>query len=239
MLQDTDMQEIQGIIFDFDGTLVDSIPAHKKIVQEIARRHRFTVPDEEFDKYNGMSAKEGLRNMLRDAGKRITPILVIQLLREKAQAQRRIIEETRIYPQTHACLQRLKEYKLAVATSSERDYLNKLLQKFGMQEHFDALLSKNDIRRAKPAPDIFLKAAAKIGKHPNSCAVIEDSINGIIAAKRAGMASIALLTTTPRELFAGAAEPDLIINNLDELDKEALEKAESKFYIRQQLEDNS
>lgn len=223
-----------AVIFDFDGTLIDSIPAHREAIRKVAAKHGLIITDEEFAKYNGMEAKEGFKHILEDLGVKLN---LLPLLRERAGALAHIYGNVDIYPQTKACLKRLQHYPLAVATSSSKRYLTTLLKQFDIANSFQVTLSRDDIKEAKPNPEIFIKSAKALGERPESCVVIEDSINGIKAAKRAGMAAIALLTTTNKALFTGEAEPDLFINDLDDLDREALEAAESKAYIRRQLEE--
>jgi HAD superfamily hydrolase (TIGR01509 family) len=117
-----------------------------------------------------------------------------------------------------------EKYTLAVATSSNRKYLNKFLKQFSLEEFFSAQSTITDVRYGKPAPDIFLKAATRIRAKPEQCVVIEDSINGVIAAKRAGMKVIAVLSTTKKELFVGEAKPNAFIKHIGQVNSTIISK---------------
>lgn len=202
---------ITGIIFDLDGTLIDSIPAHVDVLKEIAARHDVQITDDAFAHYNGMSSKEGFRKIMHEHHLHFS---ALKIAWELSRAKGRILEHIAIFPQTKTCLARLKNYDLAVATSSSRQYLNTILERFSISTNFSAKLSKDDVKHSKPSPELFLKAAKRLGKAPEACVVIEDSLNGVIAAKRAGMRVIALLTTTKKALFIGEATPSLCIKDL-------------------------
>lgn len=224
---------ITSVIFDFDGTIADSIPAHRSAIRRIAGRHGVAITDDDFARYNGMSAREGARRMIEELH---IPVTLMTVLKERKAAMSHIMAATTLYPQAKPCLSRLERYRKALATSSNKAYLRPLLSRFGIEDSFDAIATGDESRRTKPAPDIFLNAMRKLGEKPERCVVVEDSINGIIAAKRAGAAAIAVLTTTDKKLFAGEAEPDLFIKDLGGLDHEAVKAAESKAYIRRQVE---
>ena len=210
-----------GIIFDFDGVIIDSIPAHKKNLKKIAEKHNISFEKSDFDTFNGMSTKEGFRRLIKERKLHKKAFwLALDLKFER----RNIMKNIKVFPESKKCLLRLKKkYPLAVATSSRRKYLQKNLERFDL-DYFDVHLSKNDVKHAKPDPSIFLRAAEKLGKKPQDCIVIEDALNGIIAAKRAGMKTIALLTTTKKSLFTREAKPDMFIRNLDELNESLIKK---------------
>ena len=216
---------LTGIIFDFDGTLIDSIPAHMKVLKKIAKRHGMTITNEAFSHYNGMSSTAGFRKIMHEHHLHFS---ALKIAWELFKAKKDIRNHVSIFPETKACLQRLKGYDLAVATSSHRDYLNELTRRFGIQHYFSALISASDVRHSKPSPEIFLKAAKQLGKKPEESVVIEDSLNGVIAAKRAGIPVIAILTTTKKELFVGEATPDLFIQTLDDLRPSLLKHLEKR-----------
>ncbi|MBD3209416.1 HAD family phosphatase [Candidatus Woesearchaeota archaeon] len=228
---------ITTIIFDLDGTLIDSVPAHKNVIRGIAAKHGIKITEDDFARFNGMSAYQGFKQVLH---KHHLQFGLCRILWERTRARKDIMDNITLYPATTNRLQTLqKHYAMAVATSSSRHYLKKIMKRYSLQDYFSACMAKDDVNRSKPAPDIFLKAAKRMSKSPEQCVVIEDSLNGIIAAKRAGMAAIALLTTTKKALFKSEAAPDLFLKDLSELDKEGISKAESKAYIRRQIEEET
>ena len=223
---------ITSIIFDYDGTLIDSIPAHKRAIRKVAKKHGIIITEEAFARYNGMSTKEGFGSIMREH--HIT-FGAIRIAWEMRKEKKSIHEHINIYPDTKRTLERLeKRYALAIATSSNKAYLRKTLERFPIKEHFKAFTTANDVRHTKPSPAIFLKAASKLSAEPEACVVIEDSMNGVIAAKRAGMSVIAILTTTDKALFVGEAAPDAFITSLDELTETTIKQAAANAAIRRQ-----
>jgi HAD superfamily hydrolase (TIGR01509 family) len=101
-------------------------------------------------------------------------------------------------PGMHELLSQLREenFSLAVASSGVKKNINLILTRLGMLDYFDFIVSGEEVSRGKPAPDIFLKAAEKFSKKPEECIVIEDSTNGILGAKAAGMYCIAYFNPT-------------------------------------------
>jgi len=217
------------LIFDLDGTLIDSLPGHLKATQAIIARHGGMLTDEEFSSYNGMGMREAAEKFIREKG---LDMDVETVLREKDEAHEDIINHVELYQGVKGCLERFKDLKLAVATSSDRRYLERVMARFKLAEKFEALVRADDVERLKPAPDVFLEAARLVGAEPEECVVVEDAPHGVHGAKAAGMAVIAVLTTTAKEEFTGDAEPDAFIKSLDELDEKSLVKAESKAYKR-------
>ncbi len=221
-----------AVIFDFDGTLIDSLPAHRSITRRVLAHHGIGITDEEFARYNGMRAKDGYALLVKDHN---VPVSVKTLIKERRKLMSHVMETVTLYPQAPACLERLENYTLAVATSSGRSYLDSFIKRFGIGNAFAATVTGTEVKNAKPYPDIFLQAAHKLQTAPDQCVVIEDAPNGVIAAKRAGMIVVALLTTTQKKYFTEEAEPDVFIKDLGELNKTTIKKAEAKAYIRRQL----
>jgi HAD superfamily hydrolase (TIGR01509 family) len=98
---------------------------------------------------------------------------------------------------------------LAVASASELATIDLILGKLSLRDRFDAIASTEEVSRGKPAPDVFLLAAKRLGVAPEHCIVIEDAISGMTGAKAAGMRVIALWNHEPRELPADLVAKDL------------------------------
>lgn len=212
-----------SIIFDLDGTLINSIPGHRKLIQEVAQTHGFTITEEEFSAGNGMTPEDGLRQIMKQ---RHLQVDVEQYLKDREDKIKQIYELITLYPDTISTLEKLSSHTLAVATSSEKEYLDTILKQFSMENYFAVKLSANDVNKAKPSPEIFLQAAKKLVKKPSECIVIEDSVNGIIAGNRAGMKTVCVLSTTPQSWFVEEAKPDWFIHTLSEL-PELLERIQA------------
>jgi beta-phosphoglucomutase len=114
-------------------------------------------------------------------------------------------------------LHSLKEngFRLALASSTVPENIKLLLSALGIEQLFDCLVSGQDVSRGKPDPEGFLLAAKKLGVEPRCCVIIEDAIDGVRAAKAAGMKCIAVANTHPRETLA---EADLTVESLETVD---------------------
>ncbi|EGO64697.1 HAD family hydrolase [Acetonema longum] len=187
------MKKIKAIIFDLDGTLVDSEPNYfasdKRLLAE------YGIPD--FDeamknKYVGI----GSREMLEDL-KQIYPITESMevLLRKKNDYYLEIARTgTVAYPEMIKFLHLLKDshYPVALASGSSPEVIELVLSVTGLTGQFDVVLSAENVKRGKPSPDIFLEAARRLGVPAENCLVVEDSRYGVEAAQNAGMYCIAL-----------------------------------------------
>jgi beta-phosphoglucomutase len=209
---------MKAIIFDLDGTLIDSLPVHRAIMKELCAKYQLPLTDEDFDHLNGMSEKEGLIWLIKEKKVRLSPLTI---LKEKYLLKKRIMENITLFPDTITTLEYLRSTNtpLALATSSKKGYMKQLLQKFGLEQYFSVLMCANDVKHSKPNPEIFMKAAHKLGTHPSECIVVEDAVNGVIAANRAGMKCVCVLSTTNKALFTGEATPWRFIHKLSELKK--------------------
>jgi HAD superfamily hydrolase (TIGR01509 family) len=111
------------------------------------------------------------------------------------------------------------QFRLALASSSNRELIDLVLVQGGIAELFEATVSSEEVERGKPAPDVYLEAARRLGVEPRACAAVEDSHNGIRAAKAAGMLCVAI----PNPEFPpgeAVAEADLVLGSIDELTDE-------------------
>jgi HAD superfamily hydrolase (TIGR01509 family) len=126
-----------------------------------------------------------------------------------------------------AAVQRLAtRYRLALASSSNRTLIDALIDLAGLTEYFEATVSSEEVARGKPAPDVYVEAARRLGVDPARCAAIEDSHAGIRSAKAAGMRVIAIpnLAYPPDE--DSLAQADVTIRSLDELTPKLIDAAD-------------
>jgi len=105
--------------------------------------------------------------------------------------------------------------RTAVASSSRRAWISRVLAELDLQAHFDAAAGGDEVRRAKPAPDVYLLAALRLSVPPEACVALEDSVNGVQAAKAAGMVCVAVPSPLTRQLDFSAA--DLVVTSLEDL----------------------
>ncbi len=194
----------QAVIFDMDGVIVDSEPRHEKafleVVQEIGYGDRHGI---RFANYVGRSDQELWVDFLA----KHKPSQSLQEL--LAMKRKRVVEilrrERPLFDGLPELVQKLSAvYRLALASGSERQVVDEVLALSGLAALFGGTVSGSDIRRGKPAPDIFLRAARMLGVPPGSCWVIEDSKPGVAAGIAAGMQVIAITNTHPAAELTGA-----------------------------------
>ena len=112
-----------------------------------------------------------------------------------------------------------RKISMAIASSAPLANIKCILNTLGIRQYFRAIIGEEDVTRGKPDPEVFLKAAEKLGVMPQKCVVVEDALQGIRAAKRAGMACIAVAGTYPAEALK---EAELVISSLTDIDTEEL-----------------
>jgi HAD superfamily hydrolase (TIGR01509 family) len=209
------MTQLKALLFDLDGTLIDSMPHHHDAWVEWHRRRELTIDAERFFlETAGRSNVEIFTDMLpgRSAGD-------YAALGAEKEAIYRDIAATRLglIAGTHELLDRAAGLglKLAVCTASTPQNIALAYERFGIGDKVQTTVSPADGLRGKPHPDIFLEAAKRLGVDPAECLVFEDAPLGIEAARRAGMKAVALTTTMAAAAFAGfdnvvAVVPDLL-----------------------------
>lgn len=181
---------VQGIIFDFDGVLVDSEPIRFEAGAQALAEIGVSLTWERFlTVWLGRTDHAGLRDILGDRfeteGKRVV-------------ARRNVLYEERLeevppYADAVTLLRRIPNgVRLAVATGSRRIEVERILARLGLFQRFQAIVTAEDYRRAKPAPDPLLTAARGMDLPPASCLVVEDSPAGVAAAHAAGMPVLAV-----------------------------------------------
>ncbi|HKX62187.1 MAG TPA: HAD-IA family hydrolase, partial [Verrucomicrobiae bacterium] len=189
---------ITAVIFDMDGVLTDSEPLINAAAVAMFREKGHQVQADDFipfvgtgeDRYlGGVAEKHGIQLDLPEA-KRRTYEIYLGLVPEKLRAFPSAVE----FVQT--C--RKAGLRVAVASSADRIKIEANLEKIGLPaSEWDAVISGEEVVLKKPAPDIFLAAAQKLGVLPTSCVVIEDAVNGVAAARAAGMRCVAVAQTFP------------------------------------------
>ena len=180
---------IQGLIFDSDGTLVDTMPLHYQTWQEITKKEGTHFPEQLFYDLAGVPSDKIAEILNEKFGYHMDPqktaVEKEQLFLEKYLPRAIPIEPV---------VALAKKYKgkmpMAVATGGIPAVVNSALKTIGMEGYFDAIVTSEDVEHGKPAPDTFLEAARRLNVEPQYCMVFEDSDMGLEAAKRAGMAAV-------------------------------------------------
>ncbi len=208
---------IRGAIFDMDGVLVDNRDAHIEAFAMLFQKYGVPFDREKFMPCFGMT-----NDLIFD---RLAPELLEkypleQLSREKETYYRNIFEKT-IAPTRGLVdfLEDLKEHrvKIAVGSSGNMDNVNFVLSCCRVSEYFDAIANGDMISHGKPHPEVYLLAARLLGLNPEECVVIEDAPVGIEAARRAGMAVVALATTFLRNQIP---DYDILVDDFTQISYE-------------------
>ena len=188
---------IRAVLFDFDGVILETEgPAHRSWV-EIYREHGHELPRERWLDYIGRESG------WFDAMAHLESLVGARLDRDAVRARREARRNALV--ETLECMSGVREWvdaardaglRRAVVSSSSRAFVRAHLQRIGLSEHWDALVCREDAPRAKPAPDLYLRALELVGVGAEEAIAIEDSPNGIAAAKDAGLRVVAV----PNEL---------------------------------------
>lgn len=178
---------IQAVIFDLDGTLIDSMWMWKQIDIDYLARHGHPLPEDLQDCIEGMSFSETAVYFKERFG--LTDSLEIIKSDWNRMAYDIYVNDVPLKPGVLAFLQYLKSkgIRTGIATSNSKELLTAVLESLGITEYFDELHTSCEVAKGKPAPDIYLLVAQKLGVAPENCLVFEDIMQGIMAGKAAGM----------------------------------------------------
>jgi HAD superfamily hydrolase (TIGR01509 family) len=176
---------VTALIFDCDGTLADSMPAHYQAWLEILRPHDIAFPENRFYAMGGMPTEKIVIELFGEVGK--TPDIP-RLTREKEDAFLNHLANILPIEKVVAVARAARDTTpMAVASGGQRRMVEKTLRQIGILDWFQAVVAAEDTTRHKPEPDVFLEAARRLAIPASDCIVYEDTDIGIEAAKRAGM----------------------------------------------------
>lgn len=211
---------VQLVLFDMDGVLADTEPFHLEATQRLLAAEGHSLSEDEnrvylgrtdHDYFTALNERFGLERPVDD------------YVREKAVHVIGILR-TRAAPNPGVCELlvdlRMRSVAACVASSSVPMLIDAVVDCLGLRSSFGGLFSASEVARGKPAPDLFLHAAARSRVAPEHCLVIEDAPNGVSAAKAAGMRVVAVRTPITDGLDLSAA--DYVLDSLTDFDPEIL-----------------
>ncbi len=181
----SDFERYDGLIFDCDGTLADSMPVHYVAWRDTLAQYRIRFPEDRFYAMGGMASERIVETL---AAEQRVAVDRRRVAMEKETYFETLIDQVR--PKLSVCEIALKYYgkkPLAVASGSGRVVVLKQLAALNIDRLFDTVVTSEDTDRHKPEPDVFLEAAKRLGVSPGGCVVFEDSPLGFRAAEAAGM----------------------------------------------------
>jgi HAD superfamily hydrolase (TIGR01509 family) len=212
---------IDAVIFDLDGLLVDSEHLWDEVREALVRERGGRWHERAQADMMGMSSPEWSRYMHEQLGLEESPDEIAAEAVRRMEAIYR--ERLPLLAGAREAVERLAaRWPLGLASSSNRPVIDLALELSGLARHFGATVSSEEVARGKPAPDVYLEAARRLGVDPTRASAIEDSHNGILSAAAAGMHVVAI----PNRRFPpgedALAKADVVLASLDELTANAV-----------------
>ncbi len=212
---------IKAVLFDMDGVLVDSEEFISKAAIEMFSEYGIKVKKEDFSPFIGAGENKYLGGVAEKYGLKEK----VEVLKQKTYSKYGEIVKGKLVPlkgaQQFIALCKSKGLKIAVASSADKIKVNINLNESGLGTNtFDAIVNGLEVKYQKPSPEIFLLAADKLALSPKECLVIEDAINGVEAAKKAGCKCLALTTSFTKQELHNA---DWVAKNLANAPNEVLQ----------------
>ena len=179
---------IQGLIFDCDGTLADTMPLHWRAWQEVTARHGVHFTEDRFYALGGVPSRHILAQLRDEQRLEIDPLAVAK---EKENAYLQLMHHVGPIEEVVAVAREFRgRLPMAVASGGTRHVIESVLVHLRIREWFAAVVTSEDVVHQKPAPDIFIEAARRLGVPPSACRAYEDTDLGMAAIRAAGMEAI-------------------------------------------------
>ena len=212
---------IKAVVFDFDGVLADSEMLHLRVYRELLGPSGVEITTAQYyERYLGSDDEGVFQQIALDYKLLLGDEEIEMLIAEKARRFEALVASGDVmYPAAAACVRRLgADWPLGIASGALRAEIELMLRGAALADAFGFIVAAGDTDRGKPAPDPYLRAAELHGVAPGACVAIEDSHAGLESARAAGMQTVGISTTYPRETLRA----DAIIASLDELTPEFL-----------------
>lgn len=182
------MNKVKAVIFDLDGLLIDSESMWQKTDKKLLKRRGIIYQGIVRNKIRGLGQKEVMELFKREFGVAQDTDALINERRDIFYSLAK--KGLKLLPGVIEIIKEFHKrgYLLAIATGGHRkEKIKEILSKFGLSNYFSVLVSSDEVKNGKPAPDVYLLTATLLGAQPLNCLVLEDAVNGVLAAKAAGM----------------------------------------------------
>ncbi len=212
---------LRAVIWDMDGVIADTALPHYRSWQFAFHKQGVQFSDDDFQHVFGQRNDLIIRKMI---GPELSQELIEVISQDKETFFREaVVQDLRLFPGVLDLLKLLQDQCIAAAVGSSAplENIEVILNKAKIAHYFQAVVFGMEVKEGKPSPEVFLTAAGKVGARPSCCIVIEDAIAGVTAAKKAGMACLAVTNTHP----AGALQAaDRVVDSLDKVRLPDLER---------------
>jgi beta-phosphoglucomutase family hydrolase len=179
---------IKGLIFDCDGTLADTMPLHWHAWRMVTERHGLHFPEDRFYALGGVPSRDILKMLAAEQGRSLDHIAIAH---EKEEAYLPLMTQAGpIHAVVEIARHNFGRIPMAVASGGTHKIICQVLEHLRIRHLFDAVVTNEMVKRQKPAPDIFLEAARRIGVEPRFCRAYEDTDLGLEAIRAAGMEAV-------------------------------------------------
>ncbi len=198
---------VHGFLFDFDGTLADTVPLVSRAWEYAFKALGYDVGASDVAPLIGLPAARIVELLVGNTSS------LMELSGLRMEYLMRNSGRVKLYPEVEAVLEKLRGggYRIAVATSLPLKAVKAMVEEVGADEAFDAIVGGDEVEKGKPEPDIFLEAARRIGLEPGEAAVVGDRDYDMLPARRMGSFSILVVRD---EVFCPVEKPDAIVTSL-------------------------
>jgi HAD superfamily hydrolase (TIGR01509 family) len=178
----------RALIFDCDGTLADTMPLHWRVWQGLLRKHGMHMTEERFYAFGGVPSRDIIRILADEQGLHLDALAIAK---EKEEGYLDLLAHVApIEIVVRIAREHAGKLPMAVASGGSRRVIETVLNHLAIRDLFAAVVTNEDVKRQKPAPDIFLEAARRLGVPPGSCRAYEDTDLGLEAIRAAGMEDV-------------------------------------------------
>lgn len=186
-------ENMQGFIFDMDGVIIDSEPIHSRVKLDTLQHFGLSFAPSDLEKYMGRTSRAMFTDVIREQKRQDLDVDAVTAYKHQhylnilahGDGIGPVAGAVELIQSLHAA-----GVPLGLATSSNRKVIAIVIERFGLADCFQSVISGNELPASKPDPEIYLRTAKNLGLVPAACVVLEDTYNGVLAAKRAGMRCI-------------------------------------------------
>jgi HAD superfamily hydrolase (TIGR01509 family) len=213
---------LKAVIFDMDGVIIDSEPIHYQMSMKYFSELGLHIADEEYNTFVGVGDKEIYSRLKEKYGLKQEVDELVDAYQQRYIEYLNTSTDEKPISGVELLIRDIhrRGFRIALGSSATRRNIEAVLGFFKLRHYFDEIVSGCEVGRSKPSPDIYIEAANRLGVEPSECIVIEDSTNGVMAAKLAGMKCVAY-----RNLNSGDQDlslADRLIESFEGLDTEGL-----------------